>query len=50
MEGGYGAVWRWWAQTEIGAGETLVNTAVINLGLQAKVFEKAEATTVMPKR
>ena len=50
MEGGYGAVWRWWAQTEIGAGETLVNTAVINLGLQAKVFDKAEATTVMPKR
>lgn len=49
-EGGYGAVWRWWAQTEIGAGETLVNRAAINLGLAAKAFQKAEDTTVMPKR
>ncbi|HVT72079.1 MAG TPA: hypothetical protein VHD61_03010 [Lacunisphaera sp.] len=50
MEGGYGTVWRWWAQTEIGAGELLVNRAVINLGLATGAFKKAEETTVMPKR
>jgi neutral ceramidase len=43
LQGGYGAVWSMWAWTEVGAGEMLVNRALINLGYQAGLFQKAEA-------